>query len=136
MAATPLYLRYGLFAVIATLINLATQAGAFQLYSGPFSLTVALVLGTGTGLLSKYILDKHWIFFDKAKGAAAHGRKFVLYTGTGIVTTAIFWGLEWAFDGLTPDGRWRYLGGALGLGIGYVTKFRLDRRFVFSSAVP
>jgi putative flippase GtrA len=95
-------------------------------------LTLALIFGTGTGLVTKYILDKRWIFFDPSIGVAAHGRSFTLYTVTGVLTTAIFWGLEYAFDGLTPDGRWRYLGGAIGLAIGYAIKFHLDRRFVFS----
>ena len=92
------------------------------------------IFGTGTGLVTKYILDKKWIFFDPSIGVAAHGRSFTLYAVTGVLTTAIFWGLEYAFDGLTTDGRWRYLGGAIGLAIGYAVKFHLDRRFVFSKA--
>jgi len=129
-----IYLRYALFAFLASLVNLGTQAIALQLYSGPFGLTVALIFGTGTGLVTKYVLDKHWIFFDPSIGVAAHGRSFTLYAVTGVLTTAIFWGLEYAFDGLTPDGSWRYLGGAIGLAIGYSVKFQLDRRFVFSRA--
>jgi len=133
---TPLhiYLRYALFALAASLVNLGTQFVVLQLYSGPLALTVALIFGTGTGLVTKYILDKKWIFFDPSIGVAAHGRSFTLYAVTGVLTTAIFWGLEYAFDGLTPDGRWRYLGGAIGLAIGYAVKFHLDRRFVFSKA--
>jgi len=134
MTLLPIYLRYALFAVLASLVNLATQAAALQVYSGALGLTIALILGTGTGLLTKYLLDKRWIFFDTSTGAVAHGKTFTLYTATGIMTTGIFWGLEYAFDGLTPDGRWRYLGGAIGLAIGYIAKFQLDRRFVFAVA--
>jgi putative flippase GtrA len=134
MTFLPIYLRYACFAVLAGLVTLVTQAAFLQIYSGPLGLTIALVLGTGTGLLAKYLLDKRWIFFDTSTGAAAHGKTFSLYTATGVVTTVIFWGLEYAFDGLTPDGRWRYLGGAIGLAIGYIAKFQLDRRFVFAAA--
>jgi putative flippase GtrA len=134
MTFLPIYLRYAIFAVLASLVNLATQAASLQLYSAELGLTIALILGTGTGLLTKYLLDKRWIFFDMSTGAAAHGKTFSLYTATGILTTGIFWGLEYAFDGLTPDGRWRYLGGAIGLAIGYIVKFQLDRRFVFAVA--
>jgi putative flippase GtrA len=134
MTFLPIYLRYAVFAVLASLVNLATQAASLQLYSAALGLTIALILGTGTGLLTKYLLDKRWIFFDMSTGAAAHGKTFSLYTATGILTTGIFWGLEYAFDGLTPDGRWRYLGGAIGLAIGYIAKFQLDRRFVFAVA--
>jgi putative flippase GtrA len=134
MTFLPIYLRYAVFAVLASLVNLLTQAASLQLYSAELGLTIALILGTGTGLLTKYLLDKRWIFFDMSTGAAAHGKTFSLYTATGILTTGIFWGLEYAFDGLTPDGRWRYLGGAIGLAIGYIAKFQLDRRFVFAVA--
>ena len=126
--------RYGLFAAIATAVNLGSQAAALHLYGGPMALMVAIILGTGTGLVTKYVLDKHWIFFDRSTGAAAHGRRFLLYTATGVTTTVIFWGFEYGFDALTPDGRWRYLGAVIGLAIGYLAKYRLDRRFVFDRA--
>jgi putative flippase GtrA len=128
----PIYVRYALFAAIATAVNLGSQALELHVYSGPMTLTIAIILGTGTGLVTKYVLDKHWIFFDRSTGAAANSRKFVLYTATGIATTAIFWGFEYGFDAMTADGRWRYLGAVIGLAIGYVAKYRLDRRFVFN----
>jgi putative flippase GtrA len=133
--AIPLYLRYALFAAIATAINLGSQAAFAQFYYGPFALIGAIILGTGTGLVTKYLLDKYWIFFDRSTSAAAHGKQFVLYTGTGIATTLIFWAFEYGFDALPPEGRWRYVGAVIGLTIGYVTKYRLDRRFVFNKVV-
>src|SRR6266404_4256720 len=87
-----IYLRYALFAVLAILVNLGTQVFVLQFYSGRFALTLALIFGTGTGLVTKYILDKRWIFFDPSIGVAAHGRSFTLYAVTGVLTTAIFWG--------------------------------------------
>ena len=56
-----------------------------------------MLFGTLAGLVLKYLLDKRWIFADRETGAAAHGRKFTLYTLMGVVTTAIFWGTETAF---------------------------------------
>ncbi|MCL1962124.1 MAG: GtrA family protein [Desulfovibrionaceae bacterium] len=48
-----------------------------------------------------------------------------------MATTVIFWGFEFGFH--APFGtRWmRYLGGVIGLAIGYVAKYGLDKRFVF-----
>nr|WP_247887257.1 GtrA family protein [Azospirillum sp. SYSU D00513] len=126
-------LRYTAFAVVATAVNLLTQWCLFALYAGPGAVYAALALGTLTGLVAKYVLDKRWIFDDRSTGAAAHARKFSLYTLMGVFTTVIFWGTELAFDAL-GGGSWRYVGGALGLAIGYVVKYRLDRRFVFGSA--
>ncbi len=128
----PLYLRYALFAGIATAINLGSQAALLRFYHGPLALTGAIILGTGAGLVTKYLLDKYWIFLDRSTSAAAQGKQFALYTGTGIATTLIFWAFEYGFDALPPEGRWRYVGAVIGLTIGYVAKYRLDRRFVFN----
>lgn len=124
--------RYAAFAVVATAVNLLTQAALFAVHTGPGALTGALALGTLTGLVTKYVLDKRWIFDDRSTGAAVHARKFSLYTLMGVATTLIFWGTEFAFDALGGDG-WRYVGGALGLAVGYLVKYRLDRRFVFGA---
>ena len=39
------------------------------------------------------------------------------------------------FDTLSQDGWPRFVGAAIGLAIGYVTKYHLDRRFVFRGAM-
>ena len=49
----------------------------------------------------------------------------------GVFTTLIFWGTEIAFDAMGDEPWLRYLGAVIGLSIGYVTKYYLDRRFVF-----
>ncbi|MDE3078938.1 MAG: GtrA family protein [Paracoccaceae bacterium] len=131
MSLTGLILRYGLFAAIATVVNLLVQRGALALWP---ELLPAMIAGTGAGLVVKYVLDKRWIFFDGAVGLAQHGRKFLLYSAMGVVTTVIFWGFEtgaWALWGTEAA---REAGAVIGLAIGYVVKFRLDRRFVFTDA--
>ena len=59
-----LALKYTLFAVISTVINLLFQYSCFQIYSGFASLYIAMFVGTIAGLITKYILDKKWIFYD------------------------------------------------------------------------
>jgi putative flippase GtrA len=49
----------------------------------------------------------------------------------GIVTTAIFWSTETAFWLIWETHTMRELGAVLGLSLGYVVKYALDRRFVF-----
>jgi putative flippase GtrA len=126
--------RYSLFALAATMINLATQWLGLQLYGGPWALPIAMGVGTATGLATKYVLDKRWIFHDFSAGLLAHTRKFSLYTLMGVVTTAVFWGVELLFDAVSPDDGMRFVGGALGLAIGYTLKYQLDNRFVFEAA--
>lgn len=123
-----LVLRYAAFAVLATLVNLAVQRGVLAVWP---VLVVALVAGTAAGLVVKYLLDKVWIFEDRSTGLKAHGRRFTLYTLMGVATTAIFWGAESLFWVVWQTEAAREFGAVLGLGIGYVVKYRLDRRFVF-----
>lgn len=123
--------RYAAFAGVATALNLSVQWLSFRIYDGPYAFGMALVAGTGAGLLVKYVLDKRWIFFDKETGAAAHGRKFLLYGLMGVATTVIFWGAEILCDRMSDAPAMKFAGGAMGLAVGYWAKYRLDRRFVF-----
>jgi putative flippase GtrA len=127
-----LVLRYAGFAVVATLANLGTQR--LVLVGGDDALRFAVAVGAGTlvGLVVKYALDKRWIFGDRQTGLKAHGRKFTLYTAMGLVTTAIFWGTETAFWLLWRTDLMREAGAVLGLTVGYMVKYRLDRRYVFT----
>lgn len=131
-----LILRYGFFAVLATLANLAAQRAVLWQTGGPGTggtgLVLAIAAGTAVGLVVKYLLDKRWIFFDRSTGARAHGERFGRYTLTGVFTTALFWGSETLFWIIWRDDTMRELGAILGLAIGYVVKFQLDRRFVFT----
>jgi putative flippase GtrA len=120
--------RYILFAVISTALNLGIQYISFAIYNGLFSLYLAMFNGTLAGLILKYILDKKFIFFHKPKDKKDDGKKFILYSLMGVFTTIIFWGFEVIFEYLWHQ---KYLGAVVGLAIGYVVKYNLDKRFVF-----
>ncbi|HBM38950.1 MAG: polysaccharide biosynthesis protein GtrA [Roseobacter sp.] len=132
MTLQTLFLRYGAFAVIATIANLATQRWVLQFGGTGVIFAAAVGAGTMVGLIIKYLLDKRWIFYDLETGAKSHSRKFSLYTAMGIVTTVIFWGAETVFWLVWQTDFMRELGAVIGLGIGYVVKYHLDRRFVFT----
>lgn len=132
MTLQTLVLRYAFFAVLATLANLATQRGVLWLGDSGTVFALAVAAGTIVGLVLKYILDKRWIFGDMSVGVKAHSKRFSLYTAMGLVTTAIFWGMETAFWLAWQTDPMRELGAVLGLSIGYVVKYNLDRRFVFT----
>ena len=132
MTLQTLVLRYAFFTVLATLANLATQRGLLWFGDSGAVFGLALAAGTIVGLVLKYILDKRWIFGDMSVGVKAHSKRFSLYTAMGLVTTAIFWGMETAFWLVWQTDAMRELGAVLGLSIGYVVKYNLDRRFVFT----
>ena len=133
MTLTTLFLRYTVFAVIATLANLATQRLVLINGDTGVMLTLAIAAGTLVGLVIKYLLDKRWIFYDAATGARAHSRRFGLYALMGVATTLIFWGSETAFWLIWGTDAMREAGAILGLTIGYVVKYRLDRAYVFTT---
>ncbi len=125
-----LALRFAGFAVIATLVNLGAQRVVLGWAGG--GLLAAMVAGTALGLLVKYLLDKRWIFDDRSTGLRAHGRRFSLYAGMGVLTTLLFWAVEAGFWWTFQTHAAREAGAVLGLGLGYILKYALDRRFVFT----
>ena len=134
-----LVFKYALFAAIATLVNLATQWAVLAVASNTTNNTdlwlfAALFAGTATGLVAKYIMDKRWIFYYQTTSAKDDAQRFSLYTLMGIVTTVIFWGSELGFHYLLATEYAKYLGGAIGLSIGYYIKYQLDKRFVFTQS--
>lgn len=135
MTRATLVTRYVAFAIVATAVNLFVQR--VVLLGGEGAVWFGLAMGTGTlaGLVVKYALDKRWIFYDATTGAAAQGRQFGLYSVMGIATTVIFWVTETTFWAIWGTDFARELGAVIGLSIGYVTKYQLDRRFVFKDAM-
>ena len=127
-----LAVRYLVFAAVATLANIALQDVATRVYAGPFSVPASMAVGTLAGLVFKYLLDKRYIFHYRTSGAVEDGRLFVLYSAMGVITTLVFWGTELGFDYAFGTKSMRYIGGVLGLALGYWIKYRLDRRFVFA----
>lgn len=126
-----IFLRYTFFCIIAITINLLIQR--FFIYSLDLSNAYffALVFGTIGGLVSKYFLDKKYIFLDMDHSYINNRNKFFLYSLNGILTTIIFWSSESLFYFLFQSHFAREIGAILGLTVGYILKYRLDKKFVF-----
>jgi len=145
-----LTLKYSLFAGISTLCNLATQKfilllipyfgilngfdsfDVFGLFNLDLFLLTAIFFGTLVGLIIKYFLDKKYIFEFETKSTSENTGKFLLYSFMGIFTTLIFWIFEISFDFFFDNDYALYIGAIIGLTIGYVIKYNLDKRFVFN----
>jgi len=123
--------KYSIFALISTLFNLLFQYFSFLVYEGFASLYLAMFVGTLAGLIVKYVLDKKFIFYHEVENKKDDAKKFALYSLMGVFTTIIFWGTEIAFDALSNNENAKYLGAVIGLSIGYVIKYFLDKKFVF-----
>lgn len=134
MTGLMLVLSYAGFAALATLANLASQRAVLALLPG--GLLPALALGTLVGLVVKFWLDRTWIFAGRASAGSSTTGTFGLYAATGVVTTLIFWGFETAAWLIWQSHLAREIGAVTGLAIGYLVKYRLDRRYVFAPARP
>lgn len=131
-----LAITYAILALIATGANIGAQDIAIRVYTGAFAIFISFAFGTAVGLVVKYVLDKRYIFRFRARNAAHDGKTFLLYTLMGLATTVIFAGFEFGFNHIFATKEMRYLGGAIGLAIGYLAKYNLDKRFVFNTENP
>lgn len=125
-----MFIRYVIFAILATIANLGTQEIVIR--TVPVApLTVSIIMGTAAGFILKYLLDKKWVFDDGYSGHRQELQKITLYGVFSVFTTLVFWGFEVAFWVIWRTDFAKYTGAVLGLAIGYVAKFVLDRTFVF-----
>lgn len=129
--STKLAIKYAVFALMATAANIGAQDIVVRAYQGAFDIAASIIVGTAVGLIVKYILDKRYIFRFQARSVAHDTQVFALYSIMGLVTTAVFWGFEFGFHQIFETREMRYLGGIIGLAIGYLTKYQLDKRYVF-----
>ena len=124
-------LIYAVVSGLATIFNIGVQATSVWIYHGKYSVQLSVLLGTAAGIPIKYVLEKKHVFGFKADNLGHDTRLFILYGFMGVFTTAIFWGIEFAFQVVFGTDAMRYLGGAIGLTLGSFIKYHLDKRFVF-----
>ena len=121
-------IKYSIFAIISSIFNLLFQYFSFLTYNGIYT---AIFFGTLAGLVTKYILDKKFIFQHVSKDKRDNAKKFALYSFLGVFTTVIFWVTEIAFFIIFENPNAKYLGAIIGLSVGYVIKYFLDKKYVF-----
>ena len=128
---TKIAVLYTLFAVLSTAINIGSQMLSIWIYKGQLSVEISILVGTAMGLPLRYFLEKRYIFNFTSKNLVHDGKLFVFYSAMGVITTLIFWGTEYAFHVIYDTDFMRYLGGIIGLSIGFYVKYQLDKKYVF-----
>jgi len=122
---------YVAFAIIVTIINLASQRAVLSFLSGNIGFFLALFFGTLVGVIVGYLLDKNWIFNDETKISQNYGKQFFLYAMTGAIHTPIFWITETLFWFIWMTDQMRELGAILGLLFAYTIKYFILKRYIF-----
>ena len=129
--ATKIAVLYTLFAVLSTAINIGSQMLSNWIYKGPLFVEISILVGTAMGLPLRYFLEKRYIFNFTSKNLVHDGKLFFFYSAMGVITTLIFWGTEFAFHLIYDTDVMRYIGGIIGLSIGFYVKYQLDKKYVF-----
>lgn len=131
LTAVRIAVLYTLFAVLSTVINIGSQMLSIWAYKGPHSVEISILVGTAAGLPLRYFLEKRYIFNFKSQNLKHDGKLFVFYSAMGVITTLMFWGTEYAFHLIYDTEFMRYVGGVIGLAVGFYVKYQLDKKYVF-----
>ena len=131
LTAVKITVLYTLFAVFSIVINISSQMLSTWAYKDAYSVEVSILVGTAAGLPLRYFLEKRYIFNFKSQNLKHDGKLFVFYSAMGVISTLIFWGTEYAFHLIYDTDFMRYLGGIIGLSIGFYVKYQLDKKYVF-----
>lgn len=122
---------YVFFAALSAVINIGSQVIFLWLFRGPLAVELSILVGTFVGLPLRYFLEKRYIFLFSSRSLSHDGKLFFFYSAMGVITTSIFWGIEYAFHLIYATDLMRYVGGIIGLSIGFYVKYQLDKRYVF-----
>jgi putative flippase GtrA len=133
LTAVRIAVLYTLFAVLSTVINIGSQMLSIWAFKGPYSVEISILVGTAAGLPLRYFLEKRYIFNFKSQNLRHDGKLFVFYSAMGVITTLMFWGTEYAFHLIYDTDSMRYVGGVIGLAVGFYIKYQLDKKYVFVS---
>ena len=125
--------RYAVTAVLSVLANLLAQEATVQGLPAAH-LMVSIIVGTLVGFVMKYVIDKTWTFREAYTSPRGEAQRISLSGLFSVATTLIFWAFELGFHALWQTDFAKYLGAVIGLSIGYVIKFWLDRRHEFREA--
>jgi len=129
--ATTIAVLYTIFAAFSTVINIGSQMLSILVYKGPFSVEISILVGTVIGLPLRYFLEKRYIFNFTSKNLIHDGKLFLFFSAMGVITTLTFWGIEYAFHLIYDSDFMRYVGGVIGLVVGFYIKYQLDKKYVF-----
>lgn len=131
MELARLTLIYSLITIFAIAVNILCQALMIMLYKDIYAIQISVLVGTVVGLPIKYLLEKRYVFQFKSENWNHDRQTLIMYTFMGIFTTAVFISVEFTFHMVFNTDLMRFIGGAIGLIIGNVIKYHLDKRYVF-----
>jgi putative flippase GtrA len=128
-----LMLRYAGFALLSTAINCLVQFFILHTLAGSLAIYIALAFGTGAGFVSKFLLDRNYVFYHVSSGYKQEVWVSICYLGTSVIMTLAYLSFQTFVYFEYGDGAFYYISACLVLCLGYSAKFLIDGRFVFTS---
>jgi putative flippase GtrA len=133
LTAVKIALPYTLFAVLYSVINTVSQMLSIWEYKRPNSVEISILVGTVANLTLCYFLEKRHIFNFTSQNLSHDGKLFILYSAIGVITILIFLGTEYAFHLIYYKNFMCYVGGVIGLAVGFYIKYQTDKKYVFTN---
>ena len=112
---------YFLFALLASFINIIGQH-IFLTFNK--NLFLAVIVGSGAGLVFKYVLDNNFVFDGKQP---INIKTFFIYAFVGACITPIIWIVEVIFLNIFRTVFIRDVGALLGIALAYYLKYEMDK---------
>lgn len=127
---------YFIFAIISIILNISIQE-LFFIFIGRESqvLAIAMVIATIVSFVFKYFMDKFYVFNSKSETKKEEVKKVFLYGFFSVFTTLIYMVVEFAFHISFSFQHKEELGAMLGLTIGYIVKYIIDKKITFKREV-
>jgi putative flippase GtrA len=127
--------NYVVIGVLSAAINLSAQVLIIWAYKGAYAVEFSILIGTVMGMPPRYFLEKRYVFSFTSENIFHDGKLFFQYSFYSTFTTLVFWSVEYSFHVIFNDDLMRYVGGVVGLTIGFYLKYQIDKRFVFRSVM-
>jgi putative flippase GtrA len=124
---------YVLIAIVSTVLNLAAQSLVVRYFDIRYVIELSILIGTVVGMPPRYVLEKKYVFFFVSNDIKHDSKLFFFYSFYGVFTTLIFWSVEYMFHIYFAADFMRYVGGLVGLSIGFYLKYQIDKKYVFNS---
>lgn len=137
MANASQFVAYLLFGFLASALNIGSQAISFYFMGRDTQdVFIAMVVGTAVGFVFKYYVDKKVIFKHTSITVSMEGVVALKYTLFSILTTLVYILFEMFAHTYFEHCCKEEVGAALGLLVGYIIKYYLDKHYTFINKAP
>tara|TARA_B100000989_G_scaffold299003_1_gene291845 strand:- start:5206 stop:5595 length:390 start_codon:yes stop_codon:yes gene_type:complete len=121
--------KYILVSLISIIANIALQILFLEVYTKMYRVELSIIIATALTMPARYVLERKFIF--SRIRYSSDTKSFLVYTFSACIATVIFIVTEYVFHLVFANDALRYLGGMIGLSLGFYFKFWFDTLKVY-----